>query len=59
MNIMADRSNHRLNEEIERQIHMYEGTVHGQRLRNMYENGSEYEAICDVACIDYDDYMED
>lgn len=56
---MADRSNHRLNEEIERQIRAWDGTVHGQMIRNMYENGSEYESICEVAGIDYEDYEED
>lgn len=53
---MADRSNHRLNVEIERQIDMWDGTVHGQCLKNMYENGSSYEGICEFADIDIEDY---
>lgn len=55
---MADRSNHRLNEEIERQISVWHGTVHGQAIKNMYENGSDYESICEVANIDYEDFAE-
>lgn len=56
---MSDRSNHRLNVEIERQIDMLDGTIHGQTIKNMYENGSDYENICEAANIDYEDYMED
>lgn len=56
---MADRSNHRLNVEIERQISMWDGTIHGQTIKNMYENGSDYESICDVMQIDYADYEEE
>ena len=32
---MSDRSNHRLNVEIERQIDMLDGTIHGQTIKNM------------------------
>lgn len=53
---MADRSNAKLNEEIERQICAYHGTVHGIALRNMYLNGADYEDICDVMQIDYADW---
>ena len=56
---MADRSNHRLNAEIERQIDAWDGTIHGQTIKNMYENGSCYESICEVMQIDYEDYKED
>jgi len=41
---MVDRSNQRLNEAIENTIRMWDGTIHGQTIRNMYENGSDYEA---------------
>ena len=34
---MADRSNQRLNEAIENMIRMWDGTIHGQTIRNMYE----------------------
>lgn len=55
---MPDRSNVRLNEEIERQICAYRGTVHGIALKNMYERGAEYEDICDVMQIDYEDFVD-
>ena len=56
---MSDRSNHRLNAEIERQIDMWDGTIHGQTIKNMYENGSDYESICEVMQIDYEGYEEE
>lgn len=56
---MADRSNESLNEEIEYQIFMWDGTIHGQTIKNMYENGSDYESICEVMQIDYADYEEE
>lgn len=56
---MVDRSNHRLNCLIEKEICMWDGTVHGVTVRNMYENGSDYESICDVMNVDYEDYKED
>ena len=56
---MADRSNYRLNEAIEQHIRIWDGTIHGQTIKNMYENDTDYESICDVAGIDYDDYKED
>lgn len=56
---MAYRGNTRLNEEIERQISMWDGTIHGQSIKNMYENGSDYESICEVAGLDYEEYEED
>ncbi len=56
---MAYRGNQKLNAEIERQINAWDGTLHGQVIRNMYQNGSEYEAICEVLDIDYADYEEE
>lgn len=56
---MAYRGNHRLNCEIERQIDAWDGTIHGQTIKNMYENGSDYESICDVLGIDIEDYEEE
>ena len=55
----ADRSNLDLNLEIERQISMWDGTVHGQCIKNMYENDSSYESICEYAGIRYEDYEEE
>ena len=42
---MADRSNARLNEEIESKIRQWDGTIFGASLKNMYENGTSYEGI--------------
>ena len=56
---MAYRGNTRLNDEIERQISMWDGTIHGQSIRNMYENGSDYESICEMAGLDYEEYEEE
>ena len=54
-----DRTNHRLNTLIERYIDNYDGTAIGQDIRNMYENGSSYESICDSIGICYEDYQEE
>lgn len=56
---MADRSNQKLNEAIENMIRVWDGTIHGQTIRNMYNNGSGYENICEVAGIDYEEYEEE
>lgn len=55
---MADRSNHGLNVAIEQYIDMWDGTYIGMKVKNMYENGTSYESICDYANIDYMDYEE-
>lgn len=57
--MMADRSNERLNDFLERKIAQWDGTVYGACLKNMYENGSSYAGICEYAGIDYEDYEED
>ena len=54
-----DRSNRELNEEIESMIRQWDGTAFGLSLRNMYENGTSYEGICEYADIDYSEYEED
>lgn len=55
---MSDRSNHKLNIEIERQIDMWDGTIHGSSIKNAYENGSDYESICEIMGLQYADYEE-
>ena len=55
---VCDRSNHRLNVCIERFIEAWDGTYIGQSVKNMYENGSSYESICDLMEIDYADYED-
>ena len=53
---MDDRNNYRLNAVIERFIEAYDGTAIGAAVRNMYENGTSYEAICDYLGLDYEEY---
>ena len=56
---MADRGNHRLNAEIERHINQWDGTVHGYQVKNAYENDVPYEAVCELAGIDYEEFHEE
>lgn len=58
MNYEAERTNHRLNWAIERFIDQWDGTIKGQEVKNMYENGTSYEAICEKIDLDYKDYEE-
>lgn len=53
------RSNARLNEAIEQHIAQWDGTVHGFCIKNMWENGADYESICEAANIDIEDYEDD
>ena len=55
---LAIRDNHRLNDQIERFIEAYAGTIVGQEVRNMYENGTSYESICDHMGIDVEDFID-
>lgn len=55
---MEGRENQRLNVMIERYIEAYDGTSIGQSVRNMYENGTSYETICDWIGLTYADYEE-
>ena len=55
----GDRGNRRLNEEIEKFIDQWDGTVTGQCAKNMYENGDSYEHICEFIGVDMEDYEED
>ena len=58
MSIQEHRNNDRLDSEIEHQIAIWDGTIRGLELKNMYENGSSYEAICDRFDIDYSEFEE-
>lgn len=51
----VDRSNESLNYEIEKLINQWDGTIFGAEIRNMYENGCDYEHICEAAGIEYID----
>lgn len=57
--MMDGRNNTRLNDEIENKISQWHGTTFGASLKNMYENDTSYEGICDYAGIDYENYEED
>ena len=57
--MMANRGNSRLDQEIQRQISIWRGTVNGQALKNMYDNGADYESICEVSGINYEEYAEE
>ena len=50
-------NNEELNSIIERFIDVYEGTSIGYDVKNMYENGTSYESICEKIGIDYEDYI--
>ena len=58
-NIQRTIVNHRLDYEIERLIDVWDGTIYGLQIKNMYENGSSYETICAFLNIDYSDYVDD
>lgn len=51
-----ERNNEYLNMEIERFIEQWDGTILGQEVKNMYENGTVYEHICLKIGLDYEDY---
>lgn len=53
------RKNHRLNVAIEDHIRQWDGTIHGQCIKNMWDNGTSYEGICEAAGIDYEEYQEE
>lgn len=55
---MDGRGNKRLNAAIERFIDIYDGTAIGQAVKNAFENGTDYESVCELAGIDYADYEE-
>lgn len=53
-----NRNNRPLNEKIESFIDQWDGTAIGQSVKNMYENGTDYESICEMMDIDYEEYEE-
>ena len=56
---MADRNNKALNEAIELKISMWDGTIHGYQIKNAWENGCDYETMCELCDLDYEDYEEE
>lgn len=56
---VAYRGNRRLNKAIEEHINIWSGTLHSEKIKNMYKSGVAYEDICQEARIDYENYKED
>lgn len=52
------RDNAELNYQIERFIDIWSGTIIGAQVQRMYTNGTDYEAICEAAGIEYEEYEE-
>lgn len=59
MNFERPQHNHHLDHEIEWVIDAWDGTIYGAEVKNMYENGTDYESICDKIGLCYEDYAED
>ena len=55
----GELNNNQLNADIERFCDQMDGTSIGADIRNMYENGTSYEAICDRLGWDVNDYEEE
>lgn len=55
---MSYRENASLNAAIEKFISTWYGTIIGAQVQRMYENGTNYESICELVGIDYEDYEE-
>ncbi|MEE0929939.1 MAG: hypothetical protein UIM53_02980 [Acutalibacteraceae bacterium] len=51
-----DKTNAELNIIIETFIDSWQGTSIGSDIRNMYENGTSYEAICERLGLEYSYY---
>ncbi len=54
---MIDRDNKLLNEVIEKYIDHWHGTPTGIMISKMYYGCSDYDEICSVIGINYDDYI--
>ena len=48
---------HRLRNDIEGYIEQRDGTCTGESVKNMYENGTSLEGICDYLEWDYQEYL--
>lgn len=55
---MDKQNNCCLNVAIEQFIDAYDGTAIGLAVKNMYENGTSYESICDYLGWDISDYAD-
>lgn len=48
---------YKLNDDIASFIEAYDGTYVGMEIKNMFENGSSYESICDRLGWDIKEYL--
>lgn len=53
------RSNKKLNKAILAHISDWKGTVHGTAIKTMWDNGDDYEKICEAASIDISQFPEE
>lgn len=53
------RSNKKLNNAILKHIADWNGTVHGSAIKTMWDNGDDYEKICEAASIDISQFPEE
>lgn len=51
---MSDEERY-LRNEIQSVIDQWDGTIYGYQLKNMVDNGTDLESVCDFAGIDYED----
>ena len=56
---MADRSNQKLNEAIQKHIDQWLGTTHGYQVKMAFDKGVDYETLCQMCNLDYADYKEE
>ena len=53
-----DRNNGPLNKYIENVIEQWDGTIYGQCIKNMYENGTDYQSICEYMNVEYEEWED-
>ena len=53
-----NRDNTILNNAIKEHIKIWNGTVHGQLIKTAWEKGAEYEQICKICGMDYNNYKD-
>ena len=56
---MAYRGNKRLNAEIEKAIGLWRGTIHGVQIEKAYNGDADYETVCEIAGIEYEEFAEE
>ena len=56
---MSREARGRLDREIQSVIDQWEGTIFGYELKNMRDNGTDYETLCEKAGLLYEDFADD